>query len=79
MELVFDTALSKRLTFTMKTAGREETNWGQPFPETVKDYVIEALPASTNSWQTILTIQDNYQRKRVHMVRHIRCKDFIAG
>ena len=43
--------------------------WGSPMPEVVRDYTIAALPVGgTNSWQTILTVEENHQRKRVHMV-----------
>ncbi|XP_065177399.1 uncharacterized protein LOC135808175 [Sycon ciliatum] len=68
VELVFDSGLFRLLTFTMKKAHQEKMVWGQAQPELVKDYSIEALPVATNSWQTLTDVEDNHQRKRVHMI-----------
>ena len=42
----------------------ERMHWGKPQPETIRDYAIEAH--ADGQWKTILEIQSNYQRRRVH-------------
>eukprot|EP00117_Sycon_ciliatum_P046943 scpid37985/ scgid33575/ len=68
VELVFDTGLHRFFTFSISAEDQSKMIWGEPMPETVKDYTIEALAEETNSWQTVMTVTDNYQRKRVHMI-----------
>ena len=66
VQLVFDTGLHRPLTLTHSDAFAERMHWGQPAPETVRDYTIEALVDGTCSM--VAEVTGNYQRRRVHCV-----------
>lgn len=62
--IVFDTGLHRLLTLSQADGYTRKMLWGQPQPETVRDYSIAA--ATDNGWQDIEQVQGNYQRRRVH-------------
>ena len=64
VELIFDTGLHRQLTLTMSEHHTRNQVWGQPQPETVRDYRIEGLVGG--EWQTLASVSGNYQRKRGH-------------
>jgi hypothetical protein len=64
IRLVFDTGLHRELTLSMCNAVARRLLWGQPQPETVKDYRIEGLV--NGQWTAILTEKDNFLRHRIH-------------
>ncbi|XP_065840225.1 uncharacterized protein [Oscarella lobularis] len=68
VQFIFDTGLWRRLTFSIKTEDQKSMIWGQPMPETVKDYAIHVRAKGSTQWQTVATVKDNYQRRRVHDV-----------
>lgn len=64
IELIFDTGMHRLLTLSMADGYTERMHWGKPQPETIRDYAIEAN--IDGNWKTILEIQSNYQRRRLH-------------
>jgi len=64
IELIFDTGMHRLLTLSMADGYTERMHWGEPQPETIRDYAIEAH--ADGQWKTILEVQSNYQRRRVH-------------
>jgi hypothetical protein len=66
VELIFDSGLYRFFTFSIKKEDQDRMIWGTPMPETVKDYTIEVLPSTTTTWHIVASVEDNYQRKRVH-------------
>ncbi len=67
IQLVFDTGLHRHLTLSQHdgyTASKMQ--WGHPQPETVRDYTIEGFDGT--SWQSLISVKDNYQRLRRHTV-----------
>ena len=64
VRLVFDTGMHRVLTLSHSDAYVERMQWGRPQPETVCDYVLEG--ESSGQWQTLVEVQGNYQRLRVH-------------
>ncbi|MCH2387468.1 MAG: hypothetical protein MK240_04620, partial [Opitutales bacterium] len=64
IELTFDTGLHRLLTLSMADGYTERMHWGEPQPETIRDYAIEAN--IDGYWETILEVQSNYQRRRHH-------------
>jgi hypothetical protein len=67
VQLIFDTGMHRVLTLTHSDAYAARMRWGQPQPETVRDYAIEAMCGG--QWQTLMEVKDNYQRRRVHKVK----------
>jgi hypothetical protein len=64
IQVLFDTGLHRLLTLSQADGYTQKMLWGQPQPETVRDY---ALKIETNDgWQEIVTVENNYQRRRVH-------------
>ncbi|CEL93046.1 unnamed protein product [Vitrella brassicaformis CCMP3155] len=83
IELVFDTGMHRELTLSLHKGRWEKMVWGEPQPETVSHYNLQVLLAGTDGdspshtldeWHTVAEIRDNYQRKRVHDVRHALAK-----
>jgi hypothetical protein len=72
--LIFDTGLHRLLTLSQADGYTHKMLWGQPQPETVKDYTLSVETA--DGWQEVAHIQDNYQRRRVHRFEH---KEAIAA
>eukprot|EP01084_Bolivina_argentea_P162123 282165_1 len=69
IQLIFDTGLHRQLTLSQKQSDQGGQKWGQPQPETVKDYSIQVRDINNlNQWITLTNITNNYQRKRVHNV-----------
>ena len=66
VQLIFDTGMHRALTLTHSDAYAARMEWGQPQPETVRDYAIEALADGT--WKAMVDVKGNYQRRRVHRI-----------
>jgi hypothetical protein len=64
VRLIFDTGLHRPLTLTHSDAYAARMEWGRPQPETVTDYLLEALVGG--DWRTLAEVRGNYQRLRVH-------------
>ena len=62
--LIFDTGLHRHLTLTQADGYEKRMRWGQPQPETVRDYALETETETT--WHELASIRDNYQRRRAH-------------
>jgi hypothetical protein len=62
--LIFDTGLHRLLTLSQAEGYTRKMLWGQPQPETVRDYTIECKSAS--GWQEVVRVEGNYQRRRTH-------------
>lgn len=62
-ELVFDTGLHRKLTFSVRGGGVGDP-WG-PQRETVRDYQIYGQLAG-GDWVLLCNVTGNYQRRRVH-------------
>lgn len=62
--LIFDTGLHRHLTLTQADGYEKRMLWGQPQPETVRDYAIDA--EAGESWRELLSVTQNYQRRREH-------------
>lgn len=65
IDLVFDTGMFRKLTFSQCDAYTRSVVWGQPQPETVRDYTLE-VPQPDGSWEKIEEISGNYQRLCQH-------------
>lgn len=64
VQLIFDTGLHRFLTLSQADGYTARMMWGQPQPETVRDYRIEGEVAG--GWIKLLEVSGNYQRRRVH-------------
>jgi hypothetical protein len=64
IQLVFDTGLHRHLTLSHHDGYTGRMHWGQPQPETVRDYSIEIRDGDT--WETIIDVAENFQRCRRH-------------
>lgn len=64
VQLIFDTGLHRHLTLSHHDGYTSKMIWGEPQPETVRDYQIEIFDG--NDWKAVVTITGNYQRRRVH-------------
>ncbi|MFO7974670.1 MAG: FAD-dependent oxidoreductase [Candidatus Hydrogenedentota bacterium] len=67
VQLIFDTGMHRVLTLTHSDAYAARMKWGQPQPETVRDYTIEVN--CNGKWETVAEIKNSYQRRRVHKVK----------
>ena len=67
VQIVFDTGMHRVLTLTHSDAYAARLKWGQPQPETVRDYAVEVK--CEGRWQTVVDVTGNYQRRRVHKVK----------
>ena len=65
--IVFDTGLHRLLTLSQADGYTRKMLWGQPQPETVRDYAIAVEEGG--SWHDIEHVQGNYQRRRVHRLQ----------
>lgn len=63
VHLTFDTGLNRALTLSASEGAMRRVIWG-PQPETVRDYELQVLYG--NSAKTVVKVEGNYQRKRVH-------------
>ncbi len=66
VQLIFDTGLHRHLTLSQHDGYTSRMLWGQAQPETVRDYAIEVFDG--HGWQTVVTVEGNWQRRRVHGV-----------
>ncbi len=65
--LIFDTGLHRFLTLSQADGYTRRMHWGEPQPETVRDYRLEVeTTAAPGTWRTVHTERGNYQRRRVH-------------
>ncbi|HUU29605.1 MAG TPA: FAD-dependent oxidoreductase [archaeon] len=71
LHLTFDTNLSRHMTLTHQDSYHARMIEG-PQPETVRDYRIEAF--DSGSWNTVAAVSGNYQRKKVHLFKDLRCR-----
>jgi hypothetical protein len=62
--LIFDTGLHRLLTLSQADDYTRKMLWGQPQPETIRDYALAI--ATDSGWLEVLTVEGNYQRRRVH-------------
>ena len=66
VQLVFDTGMHRVLTLSHSDAyTAEQMRWGQPQPETVRDYSLR-LRTADGSWKAIAAVTGNYQRVNRH-------------
>lgn len=63
VHLTFDTGLNRELTLSFSDWVNRRMVWG-PQPETVRDYELQVLYG--DSAKTVVKVEGNYQRKRVH-------------
>jgi len=66
IELIFDTGMHRVLTLSHSDAYVERMQWGQPQPETVRDYTIEL--SRDGSVLNQIDVEGNYQRRRIHLM-----------
>ena len=66
VQFVFDTGLHRHLTLSHHDGYTSRMHWGQPQPETVRDYRIEGYAGGR--WVAFLEVADNYQRLRRHAI-----------
>jgi hypothetical protein len=64
VQFIFDTGLHRFLTLSQADGYTAKMHWGRAQPETVKDYELQI--AGAGGWETILSVRDNYQRRRRH-------------
>ncbi len=64
--LTFDTGQHRLLTLSQADGYTQKMLWGRPQPETVRDYELSV--ETQQGWQTVETIQNNYQRHRRHLL-----------
>lgn len=64
--LIFDTGLHRLLTLSQADGYTQKMLWGQPQPETVRDYALSV--ETPTGWQTFESIQNNHQRHRRHLL-----------
>ena len=65
IQLIFDTGLHRHLTLSHHDGYTNRMLWGQPQPETVRDYSVSTC-RDDDRWETFVEIHDNYQRLRRH-------------
>lgn len=70
VQLIFDTGLHRFLTLSQADGYTGRMLWGQPQPETARDYMIEVKVAG--KWLEVVRIEGNYQRRRVHAIAAVR-------
>jgi hypothetical protein len=61
---IFDTGLHRLLTLSQADGYTRKMLWGQPQPETVRDYTVAA--ETFDGWQVLAQVEGNYQRRVVH-------------
>ncbi|MCB9937305.1 MAG: FAD-dependent oxidoreductase [Planctomycetaceae bacterium] len=64
IQLVFDSGLHRHLTLSHHDGYSAKMLWGQPQPETVRDYTVQIL--NNGNWSTAFEVVGNYQRLRRH-------------
>lgn len=66
IQLIFDTGLHRFLTLSQADGYTRRMVWGQPQPETVRDYTIAVQ--TEEGWHDVMRVTGNYQRRRVHAI-----------
>jgi len=61
LEIVFDTGLHRYLTLTQSEGYLSRMIWGQPPPETVRDFSVEVRRGG--EWRTLREVTDNGRRR----------------
>lgn len=61
LDIVFDSGLHRVLTLTQSDGYLRKMIWGQPSPETVRDFTVETL--SKGTWTTLAEVSDNGHRR----------------
>lgn len=75
VSIVFDTGLHRHLTLSHHDGYTSTMHWGNPQPETVKDYSVEVRTGG--EWTEVLKIENNYHRMNRHQWdADIRCDAF---
>jgi hypothetical protein len=64
VQLTFDTGQHRFLTLSQADGYTRRMHWGEPQPETVRDYALEIETVA--GWSVVHREQGNYQRRRVH-------------
>ncbi|MCP4788215.1 MAG: FAD-dependent oxidoreductase [Fuerstiella sp.] len=64
LQLVFDTGMHRHLTLSHHEGYTSRMIWGEPQPETVRDYAVQIL--EQGNWKTVCDVTGNYQRLRRH-------------
>ncbi|HIF00920.1 MAG TPA: FAD-dependent oxidoreductase [Fuerstia sp.] len=64
IQLVFDTGMHRHLTLSHHDGYTSGMIWGEPQPETVREYAVQIL--EQDEWKTVCNITENYQRLRRH-------------
>jgi hypothetical protein len=62
--LVFDTGMHRLLTLSQADGYTAKMHWGQPQPETVRDYRLEARVGA--EWIVVAQVFGNHQRRVAH-------------
>jgi hypothetical protein len=65
VQVVFDTGQHRFLTLSQADGYTRRMHWGEPQPETVRDYRIE-IESAAGQWTEACTVRGNYQRLRRH-------------
>ncbi len=73
VQFIFDTGLHRVLTFSLADAYTQKMIWGEPQPETARDYLVEVRSGAQSGaqWTEVCHIEGNYQRLRRHSLRSI--------
>ncbi len=66
IQLIFDTGQHRHLTLSHHGGYTATMIWGWPQPETVRDYAVSGYDGE--DWATLVDVQGNYQRRRVHRI-----------
>lgn len=64
--LTFDTGLHRLLTLSQADGYTQKMLWGQPQPETARDYTLSL--ETTHGWQDVLRVEHNNLRSRSHVL-----------
>lgn len=64
VELIFDTGLHRLLTLSQSDSYCRKMVWGQPPPETVRDFSVEVL--KKDNWVTLAEVSNNGNRRWSH-------------
>ena len=67
IQIVFDTGAHRVLTFSLADEYTQKMHWGNPQPETVKDYIIDTY--LNGQKKETLSKENNYQRLCKHKLQ----------
>ncbi|MGB0578807.1 MAG: FAD-dependent oxidoreductase [Limisphaerales bacterium] len=63
-QIVFDTGMHRHLTLSHHDGYTDKMQWGDPQPETVRDYSVEVR--INGNWEKSISVEGNYRRMRRH-------------